>query len=46
MLDFTWSIFKQTGNIDTYLLLKEMEQEGYSEPKSEEELAQLQFPFS
>jgi hypothetical protein len=26
MLDFTWKVFCMTGNIDTYLLLKEMEQ--------------------
>lgn len=26
MLDFTWKVFCKTGNIDTYLLLKEMEQ--------------------
>ncbi|MCA0171838.1 YqzL family protein [Bacillus sp. RAR_GA_16] len=25
MLEFTWKIFCETGNIDTYLLLKEME---------------------
>ncbi|KGX93590.1 hypothetical protein N781_11225 [Pontibacillus halophilus JSM 076056 = DSM 19796] len=25
MLDFTWKVFSQTGNIETYLLLKEME---------------------
>ncbi|WP_074018165.1 YqzL family protein [Massilibacterium senegalense] len=27
MLEFTWHLFKVTGNIDTYLLLKEMEKE-------------------
>lgn len=27
VLDLTWNIFKVTGNIDTYLLLKEMERE-------------------
>jgi hypothetical protein len=27
MLDFTWKIFSQTGNIDTYLLFKELERE-------------------
>ncbi|MGV3488029.1 MAG: YqzL family protein [Tuberibacillus sp.] len=26
MLDFTWKVFCMTGSIDTYLLLKEMEQ--------------------
>ncbi|HEU5140012.1 MAG TPA: YqzL family protein [Bacillales bacterium] len=25
MLDFTWKFFCMTGNVDTYLLLKEME---------------------
>ncbi|MEN1970680.1 YqzL family protein [Lentibacillus sp. N15] len=27
MIDFTWKVFSQTGNIETYLLLKEMETE-------------------
>lgn len=27
MLDFTWKLFSQTGNIDTYLLFKELERE-------------------
>ncbi|GAA0443122.1 YqzL family protein [Lentibacillus halophilus] len=25
MIDFTWKIFSQTGNIETYLLMKELE---------------------
>ncbi|MGJ3203775.1 YqzL family protein [Geobacillus sp. FJAT-46040] len=25
MLEFTWKLFSQTGNIDTYLLFKELE---------------------
>lgn len=25
MLDFTWKVFCMTGNVDTYLLLKEIE---------------------
>ncbi len=25
VLDFTWKVFSQTGNIETYLLLKELE---------------------
>ncbi|WP_077621473.1 YqzL family protein [Sediminibacillus massiliensis] len=25
MIDFPWKIFSQTGNIETYLLMKEME---------------------
>lgn len=27
MLDFTWKIFTQTGNLETYLLMKEIERE-------------------
>lgn len=25
MIDFSWKVFSMTGNIDTYLLIKEME---------------------
>lgn len=25
MVDITWKVFSQTGNIETYLLLKELE---------------------
>lgn len=28
VLDITWKVFSQTGNIETYLLLKEMESLG------------------
>lgn len=27
MIDITWKVFSQTGNIETYLLLKELENE-------------------
>ncbi|GAB3050887.1 YqzL family protein [Virgibacillus ainsalahensis] len=27
MIDITWKIFSQTGNIETYLLMKELENE-------------------
>ncbi|MCY8418814.1 YqzL family protein, partial [Bacillus spizizenii] len=27
MLNFTWNVFSQTGNVDTYLLFKELEKE-------------------
>ncbi|WP_416827260.1 YqzL family protein [Ectobacillus polymachus] len=27
MLNFTWNLFTKTGNIETYLLIKELEQE-------------------
>ncbi|OZU89939.1 YqzL family protein [Virgibacillus indicus] len=27
MIDITWKVFRQTGNIETYLLMKELENE-------------------
>ncbi|MFD2630859.1 YqzL family protein [Oceanobacillus kapialis] len=27
MIDLTWKVFSQTGNIETYLLMKELENE-------------------
>ncbi|AZU63367.1 YqzL family protein [Neobacillus mesonae] len=45
MLDLTWKVFTQTGNIDTYLLFKELEKENQEIPgNSNEELAQIDFP--
>ncbi|RHW41025.1 YqzL family protein [Neobacillus notoginsengisoli] len=47
MLDFTWKVFSQTGNIDTYLLFKEMDKERQEIPGNlDEELAQTDFPVS
>ncbi|WP_082686878.1 YqzL family protein [Bacillus sp. FJAT-27445] len=47
MLDFTWKVFSQTGNIDTYLLFKEMEKDRTEIPGNlDEELAQADFPVS
>ncbi|WP_316571987.1 YqzL family protein [Neobacillus sp. YIM B06451] len=47
MLDFTWKVFSQTGNIDTYLLFKEMEKERAEIPGNfDEELAQADYPVS
>ncbi|WP_071435514.1 YqzL family protein [Bacillus kwashiorkori] len=47
MLNFTWSVFSQTGNIDTYLLYKELEREMEETPdKDFNELAQLDFPIA
>ncbi|WP_449537014.1 YqzL family protein [Ferdinandcohnia sp. Marseille-Q9671] len=47
MLDFTWKVFSQTGNVDTYLLFKEMEQEKNERPESQnEELAEIDFPVT
>ncbi|MBE3570871.1 MAG: YqzL family protein [Bacillales bacterium] len=47
MLDFTWKLFLKTGNIDTYLLYKELEKESQSARlEGEEELAEAEFPLS
>ncbi|WP_019242630.1 MULTISPECIES: YqzL family protein [Bacillus] len=47
MLDFTWSIFKETGNIDTYLLFKEIQLDQPDPCENvEEELADMNFPIS
>ncbi len=35
MLDFTWKLFSQTGNIDTYLLFKELERETQEQGNNE-----------
>ncbi|MBO9600396.1 MAG: YqzL family protein [Cohnella sp.] len=32
MRDFTWHVFKQTGDIEAYLLYKEMNDLGTAEP--------------
>lgn len=46
MLNFTWNVFSQTGNVDTYLLFKELEKENLERPDElEEELAQIDFPI-
>ncbi|ATH95450.1 MULTISPECIES: YqzL family protein [Bacillus] len=46
MLNFTWNVFSQTGNVDTYLLFKELEKENLERPDVlEEELAQPDFPI-
>jgi hypothetical protein len=47
MLDFTWKIFSNTGNIDTYLLFKELEKENQEIPgDQDDELAEIDFPIS
>jgi hypothetical protein len=47
MLDFTWRLFTKTGNIDTYLLFKEIEKELTNGAETEkEELTELDFPVS
>lgn len=30
MIDLTWKLFTQTGNIEAYLLMKELEENGHS----------------
>lgn len=46
MLDFTWKVFSQTGNIDTYLLFKELQKENIEIPEStDEELFEMDYPI-
>jgi len=45
MLNLTWKVFSQTGNIDTYLLFKEIEKEMEETPKEpSNELANIDYP--
>ncbi|MDG4655497.1 YqzL family protein [Ectobacillus antri] len=47
MLKFTWSVFSKTGNIETYLLLKELEREGQNIPDQQmDDLAESDSPIS
>ncbi|MCH1624971.1 YqzL family protein [Ferdinandcohnia quinoae] len=47
MLDFTWKVFSQTGNVDMYLLFKELEQDKEERPDIQnDELAEVDFPIS
>lgn len=48
MLDFTWKVFSSTGNIDTYLLFKELQQENVEMPddSQDEELREFNLPVS
>jgi hypothetical protein len=32
LLDFVWNVFKTTGSIDSYVLMKEIEEKFKSEP--------------
>nr|WP_295969446.1 YqzL family protein [uncultured Bacillus sp.] len=46
MLDFTWKLFLQTGNVDTYLLFKELEKENQEIPeKQDKALNEVDFPI-
>ena len=47
MLDFTWKVFSQTGNVDTYLLFKELDKENQEITGDyDEELAEVDFHSS
>lgn len=46
MLDFTWKVFSETGNVDTYLLFKQLEVEKQEGPDLSEELTETDFPLS
>lgn len=46
MLDLTWKIFSETGNIEMYLLMKEIERDFDIPEDKNEELAGLETPFS
>ncbi|ADC50789.1 MULTISPECIES: YqzL family protein [Alkalihalophilus] len=37
MLDFSWKVFSMTGNLDTYLLIKELER-GHEDEVSQEDV--------
>ncbi|MRH43092.1 YqzL family protein [Aquibacillus halophilus] len=43
MIDFSWQIFSQTGNIETYLLMKELETiyESDSSNRTDEDTTEL-----
>ncbi|SDQ49083.1 YqzL-like protein [Virgibacillus subterraneus] len=45
MIDLTWRLFSQTGNIETYLLLKELEErargKGNSVQQEDEEVSSI-----
>lgn len=48
VLDLTWKVFRQTGNIETYLLMKEIEttDDGESLLEQEDEFAELGAHFN
>ncbi len=46
MIEFTWNVFRQTGSVDTYLLLKELErQSDANQPVIEDEMDELNIPI-
>lgn len=47
MKELTWKVFAETGNIDTYLLFKELEKEGQDDPlKADYDKTEIDFPIS
>ncbi|WP_018661444.1 YqzL family protein [Heyndrickxia acidiproducens] len=47
MLEFTWKVFAGTGNINTYLLFKELEREHQNEQlETEEDQTGVDFPIT
>ncbi|WP_379966187.1 YqzL family protein [Ectobacillus sp. sgz5001026] len=47
MLNFTWNVFTKTGSIETYLLIKELEQEGQEVLiQQDDELADFDSPIT
>lgn len=46
MLHFTWKVFTQTGDIDMYLLYKELEKEMEATPNEEIELTDTNLPVT
>lgn len=46
MLNLTWELFTQTGNIETYLLYKQLEDEEQATPdfKKDEQMS-IKFPI-
>ncbi|MUK87096.1 YqzL family protein [Ornithinibacillus sp. L9] len=44
MIDFAWKLFSQTGNIETYLLLKELENDP-NQPESDNSIEPSELPI-
>lgn len=46
MYEFTWKVFKETGNVDTYLLLKELEKEENNILPQVEQKGEVDYPVT
>jgi hypothetical protein len=47
MYEFTWKVFKETGNVDIYLLLKELEKdENINSSMLVEDVAEVDYPVN